>query len=125
MNRFYLRAAVFKFDYQGDWRRDGNRYQCGRGAGYGRERATIMMRVSVFALMLVLAGWARADDCTALRAFNAQQPLRAAMKPMPCHCIPRSERMDKVYKNPPAGYICGNGVFYDKQCHQGLSCSKE
>jgi hypothetical protein len=58
-----------------------------------------MMRVSVFALMLVLAGWARADDCSALRAFNAQQPSRAAMKPMPCHCIPRSERMDKVYKN--------------------------
>jgi hypothetical protein len=77
--------------------------------------------------LIVPLGAARAGmkDCAAIRAFNNKQPSRAAMKILPCHCIPISGRIDRVYRKPPPGMICGNGTFYDKQCHQGLSCGPE
>jgi hypothetical protein len=49
----------------------------------------------------------------------------AAMKFLPCHCIPVRERVDKVYAHPPAGFTCGNHVFYGKQCHQGMTCFRD
>ena len=64
-------------------------------------------------------------DCAAIRAFNEKAPSMAAMKILPCHCIPMRERVDKVYTHAPAGFTCGNHVFYDKQCHQGMTCFKE
>jgi hypothetical protein len=64
-------------------------------------------------------------ECAAIRAYNAKMPSRAAMIPAPCRCIPMSGRMDKVYSTPPSGFVCGNGVFCDKQGRQGLSCSRE
>jgi len=56
--------------------------------------------------------------CVCIRAFNEKALSRAAMKIPPCRCIPASERMDRVYKNPPPGMTCGcNG-------HQGLLCGR-
>jgi hypothetical protein len=67
---------------------------------------------------------AHAQTCAALRAFNDRQPSRAAMEPLPCRCVPMSERFDRVYSVPPSGMTCGNGLFCDKHGRQGLSCSK-
>ena len=45
-------------------------------------------------------------------------------QPLPCRCIPKSERLSKdysIHSAVPAGMTCGNGVFYDKSCHRSLS----
>jgi hypothetical protein len=51
---------------------------------------------------------AERKDCAAIRAFNEKAPSMAGMEPLPCHCIPASERADKVYAKPPPGFTCGN-----------------
>jgi hypothetical protein len=67
-------------------------------------------------------------ECAAIRAYNAKAPSMAAMKSLPCHCIPMGARVDKVYsskKPAPPGFTCGNHAFYDKQCHEGVTCYRE
>ena len=91
-------------------------------------------RTGVAIAALMVAPPAMADDCAALKAFNERAPSKAAQKNIPCRCFPVSERMDHVYDpgngpgygmttaKPPAGMQCGNGIFYDKHCHKGVTC---
>jgi hypothetical protein len=67
----------------------------------------------------------KTKECAAIAAFNAKAPSRAAMKILPCRCLEMKERVDRVYSTPPPGFTCGNGFFYDKQCHGGMTCFKE
>jgi hypothetical protein len=92
--------------------------------------------VAIAALMITAPAMAGPRDCASIKEFNGKVhaafgpvpplPLAiAGMKHIPCHCIPVSERMDRVYRKPPPGMTCGNGWFYDKQCHEGLSCGPQ
>jgi hypothetical protein len=96
----------------------------------------LLLGVAIF-ITLAAVAWAvpshaESKECAKIRAFNDKAPSMAATKSAPCHCIPKSERADKVYamsgrvekglEAPPAGFECGNGAFYDKQCHLGLMC---
>lgn len=74
------------------------------------------------------AARAEPKDCAKIRAHNAKAASMADRKMLPCHCMPMSERADKVYspeEPSPAGFSCGNHTFYDKQCHQGVTCFKD
>jgi hypothetical protein len=64
-------------------------------------------------------GLAKTAECQAIQERNTRARSLAAMKIPPCHCVPMSERVDKVYTRPPPGFTCGNGFFYDKGCHGG------
>jgi hypothetical protein len=93
-----------------------------RGKGYP------MKHYFLASALIAAASPAMADSCASIRAFNDKAPSMAAMKIPPCHCIPMRERADKVYslkKPAPAGFTCGNGVFYDKTCHLGMTCYRE
>jgi hypothetical protein len=95
------------------------------------------MKITIIAIAapLLIAAPAWADDCAPIRAYNKKlhdtfglAPLPFAevgLKHIPCHCIPISQRAARVYDldaGAPPGMQCGNGVFYDKRCHLGVTC---
>jgi hypothetical protein len=84
---------------------------------------TTTMFSTLIAAAPVMAG--TRSECAELRAFNDRQPSQSDTTLLPCRCIPVSERADKVYPPDdawPSGFRCGNHVFYDKQCHLGVTC---
>jgi hypothetical protein len=44
-------------------------------------------------------------DCAAIRAFNEKAPSMAGMEPLPCHCIPASERGQGLRKTAARVYM--------------------
>jgi hypothetical protein len=93
------------------------------------------MKTIILSAALMIAAPVMANDCSPLRAYNkklhdtfglASLPFaEVGLKHIPCHCILVSERVDRVYppdERWPAGMQCGNGMFYDKHCHMGVTC---
>ena|ERR1700731_4073759 len=93
------------------------------------------LRTAAMLAAILIAGPAMADDCAPIRAYNKKlhdtfglAPLPFAevgLKHIPCHCTPISQRAARVYDpnaGAPPGMGCGNGVFYDKHCHVGVTC---